>query len=197
MKSNYEKELTQEDINLLVQCLLNGVQYGLKVNLGGDAEPIETLTGVELDTYEFRGAGIAGKIRGMANAFLPLFMMNEGIYHFSEYGTVHVEGSSYPYEIIRSWETEEEEPDEDGELWDVTHYHNSIVKPYLRPLSSMTKEEMEEYKELTDVSKYNFVYPAFINKINDFHNSHHLDYNFLIDKGLAIEALEGMYNIKD
>lgn len=55
------------------------------------------------------------------------------------------------------------------------------VKPYLRPMSSMTEEEVKE--EDNTVMKF----------LQDFYNSHHLDYRGLIEKGLALEAKEGMY----
>lgn len=62
-------------------------------------------------------------------------------------------------------------------------------KPYLRPLSSMTKEEKEELFQLmgnrTDVQRI------------DFYLSHYLDFRCLIPMGLALEAPEGMYDIKE
>ena len=62
------------------------------------------------------------------------------------------------------------------------------IKPYLRPMSSMTKEEKKEYKRFcvnaAICSDYQQV---------DFLNKHHFDYRGLIEKGLALEAPEGMY----
>lgn len=52
--------------------------------------------------------------------------------------------------------------------------------PYLRPMSSMTEEENEEY---TKINLYGFHW-NFI----DWCNSKHLDYRGLIEKGLAIEV---------
>ena len=66
-----------------------------------------------------------------------------------------------------------------------------IVKPYLRPLSSMTEEE-KQILELCNA----FVEPRSIELKIDFYNNQHLDYRGLIEKGLAIEAAEGMYNLK-
>ena len=69
------------------------------------------------------------------------------------------------------------------------------VKPYLRPMSSMTEEERVEYlsecDKDTDVSALDGRYHG-----NDWLNAHHFDYRGLIGKGLALEAPEGMYNIK-
>lgn len=65
------------------------------------------------------------------------------------------------------------------------------VKPYLRPMSSMTEEEKEEYNIIVDA-----LFDTGISYLNDWLNSHHFDYRGLIPKGLAIEATEGMYNTK-
>ena len=67
--------------------------------------------------------------------------------------------------------------------------HLGKVLPYLRPMSSMTKEEREEYSHITlcdviDCEAWNEV---------DWLNAHHFDYRGLIEKGLALEAPKGMY----
>lgn len=66
---------------------------------------------------------------------------------------------------------------------------------YLRPMSSMTEKESKEFALLqTDFYVDGFLYPiAAINMIN-WLNSHYFDYCGLIERGLALEALEGMYN---
>ena len=56
------------------------------------------------------------------------------------------------------------------------------VKPYLRPMSSMTEEERKELS--------NYVNPI---QRTDFFYSHHIDCRFMIEKGLALEAPKGMY----
>ena len=72
------------------------------------------------------------------------------------------------------------------------------VKPYLRPMSSMTEEEIRKYKCLNDALDENYevhidnAYPAF-----DWLNAHHFDYRGLIDKGLAIEVTEDNNPYKD
>ena len=71
------------------------------------------------------------------------------------------------------------------EIMDNPEYDCQIcdVKPYLRPMSSMTEEEK------------NFIYNGHIEfwVIEDYCNKYHLDYRGLIEKGLALEAPEGMY----
>ena len=53
------------------------------------------------------------------------------------------------------------------------------IKPYLRPMSSMTEEERSELSHY-----YNAV------QRTDFFYSHHIDCRFMIEKSLAIEVTE-------
>ena len=64
------------------------------------------------------------------------------------------------------------------------------IRPYLRPMSSMTEEEKNIY-EYNRNSNVEVVRMALF----DWLNEHHLDYRGLIEKGLALEAPEGMYEI--
>ena len=68
------------------------------------------------------------------------------------------------------------------------------VKPYLRPMSSMTEEEEIEYDYLTDCSDYMIYSGGFCGDVIDWLLSHHFDYRGLIEKGLALEAPKDMYN---
>lgn len=81
-------------------------------------------------------------------------------------------------------------------------------KPYLRPLSSMTDEEKGELKLEQEKDEELFI--QVINKsqngddsllgtviphyAEDWANKNHFDYRGLIEKGLALQAPEGMYN---
>lgn len=58
------------------------------------------------------------------------------------------------------------------------------IKPYLRPMSSMTDEEKWEHYRLKEHSDW---------QAQDYLDSIHVDYRGLIWKGLALEAPEGMY----
>ena len=59
------------------------------------------------------------------------------------------------------------------------------LKPYLRPMESMTEEESKEFA-LLQTDFYGILYPiAAINMIS-WLNAHHFDYRGLIEKGLAI-----------
>ena len=75
------------------------------------------------------------------------------------------------------------------------------LKPYLRPMSSMTEEEEKEYRKTMDkyisnsddfskYTEYSWTIDTF-----DFLNAHHLDYRDLISKGLAFEAPKDMYKL--
>lgn len=84
------------------------------------------------------------------------------------------------------------------------------IKPYLRPMSSMTEEEKKELKEVlspqgTAIYECNgisiplshfgeFVPYEYMGRVICWLNAHHFDYSGLIEKGLALEALEDMYN---
>lgn len=92
------------------------------------------------------------------------------------------------------------------------------LKPYLRTMSSMTEDEKSELwfllsegrtnielnsnGQLTtrDVIELGFNYPCVCPQISsqyvDWLNAHHFDYRGLIEKGLALQAPEEMYNIK-
>ena len=67
-------------------------------------------------------------------------------------------------------------------------YYGDNYKPYLRPMSSMTKEE---YDELCELAKSKFIGDS---KEIDWLNEKMFDYRGLIPMGLALEAPEGMYN---
>ena len=71
----------------------------------------------------------------------------------------------------------------------------SIVKPYLRPMSSMTEDEKLDYIALGDIKRYtNPQYAYLISEQLDYLNAHHFDYRGLIPMGLALEATPGMYD---
>lgn len=83
---------------------------------------------------------------------------------------------------------------------------------YLRPMSSMTDEEFNSLKEETALNYNNQLdlvdwnngcktlefwlkeIPSYVAiLVFDWLNSHHFDYRALIDRGLALEAPEGIY----
>ena len=90
--------------------------------------------------------------------------------------------------------------------------NKAVVKPYLRPMSNMSEEEFIKLKEYTgliydqlDLALFqNGTYKCldfYLNEIPsdvvilvfDWLNKNHFDYRGLIEKGFALEALEGMY----
>ena len=73
------------------------------------------------------------------------------------------------------------------------------VKPYLRPMSSMTEEERTEYfllKHRDNDRDDNIILIDEASMLINWLNKHHFDYRGLIPMGLALEAPEGMYNTK-
>ena len=77
-----------------------------------------------------------------------------------------------------------------GNVLQDAFYYNKIkdIKPYLRPMSSITEEEEFKLNETT-------CYTQFTLESYDWLNVYHFDYRGLIEKGLAIEAPKGMYKI--
>lgn len=63
----------------------------------------------------------------------------------------------------------------------------SEIKPYLRPMSSMTEEEKDIYSYLQSEAFVGTNEKLFSNII-DWLNAHHFDYRGLIKKGLAIST---------
>lgn len=97
-----------------------------------------------------------------------------------------------------------------GETIDEVLTYENIVKipfnsrPYLRPMSSMTEEEkfkcpvcanFEDWRYGSiDLNAYNTELDiTLVYNYIDWLNEHHFDYRGLIEKGLALEAPEGMY----
>lgn len=70
------------------------------------------------------------------------------------------------------------------------------IKPYLRPIPSMTEEECNEFfllsEDIIRCGKRGYSCGLSIEQI-DWLDSHHFDYRGLIEKDIAIEAPEGMY----
>ena len=67
------------------------------------------------------------------------------------------------------------------------------IKPYIRPMSSMTEEEKKIY-----TSKQSVIFDFKGDKLDNYHsldylNSIHVDYRGLIEKELAVKASEEMY----
>ena len=78
-----------------------------------------------------------------------------------------------------------------------THQEFAIRRPYLRSIDSMTEEEKEEFENLLEgivdgIERWDK--PDLCEEY-DWLNAHHFDYRHLIEKGLALEAPEGMYNV--
>ena len=108
------------------------------------------------------------------------------------YGEVHMQivGESKPF-ILK------EKPITFDDIKDFTEEDGVIfnIKPYLRPMSSMTEEERQELNLIPSSTEDEGFVGSYPNgKDVDYLNSHHFDYRGLIEKGLAIEAPEDMYN---
>ena len=102
-----------------------------------------------------------------------------------------------PYQpLCKKVDTEDDFCECDGllgySLYDLVN-NKIIIKPYLRPMSSMTEEEKLEFSL---VPIYAFVHFNEIARM-DWLNEHHFDYRGLIEKGLAIEVTDDNNPYKD
>ena len=67
------------------------------------------------------------------------------------------------------------------------------ISPYLRPMSSMTEEEKMHFWCLNHNPNTGVDFMTHAPELIDWLNENHFDYRGLIEKGLALEASEGMY----
>ncbi len=69
------------------------------------------------------------------------------------------------------------------------------VKPYLRPLSTMTADEYEACRRYKSsiVKSCDELLGERIAELHEWYKSHYLDYNSLIGKSMAVAAPDGMY----
>lgn len=67
------------------------------------------------------------------------------------------------------------------------------IKPYLRSMSSMTEEEKMHFWCLNHNPNTGVDFMTHAPELIDWLNEKHFDYRGLIEKGLALEAPEGMY----
>ncbi len=86
--------------------------------------------------------------------------------------------------------------------YDINDYEVSVIediKPYLRPMSSMTSKEWVEFCDCSLKDEMSWVITRNRQKLipvqnrEDYLNSKHFDYRGLIPMGLALEAPDGMY----
>lgn len=72
------------------------------------------------------------------------------------------------------------------DYFDDINTDEQVVKPYLRPMSSMTDKQKKEYQYITERWMNDPAYS--ISDSIDWLNKHHFDYHELISMGLAIDA---------
>ena len=157
--------MTQEDKELLLKNLLARLPYHIKVAIN----------------YE------------IYLNILPDEKFKERFLFLLEYDKKTIEEKSLKPHIICSYPCR-------NRFMTFTGCHNEYgvpieaIKPYLRPMSSMTKEEFNKLDEYMRLYSYNISHKLSVFcKTQDYLNSIHVDYLGLIEKGLALEAPEKMY----
>ena len=73
-------------------------------------------------------------------------------------------------------------------------YPIDYYRPYLRPMSSMTDEEADQFAFISDQFLDNGEREEVWDLVIDWLNEHHFDHRHLIEKGLALKAPKNMYN---
>ena len=211
-KTTYDGMISDELLHEYIKRIYAGIPYGIKANLGGETQLAVTLFGVSIKENERKREYLRYENDynlSIADAFGIVY---GGVDNSREFGKVICSTNDFVYPLItyhRNVATDE--------------WTNDVVKPYLRPLSSITDSELYDaaaimlggvpYKK-ADGSWYTISHDPFLGEIEqdldfdyfskgyygiknvDFLNKHHFDYSGLIEKGLAIEAEEGMYNFE-
>lgn len=158
--------MKQEDKELLLKDLSARLPYNLKGKVYAE---------VSDGNYDMNGY--------MIFYDAPFDVILDKIDLYEEIIHVTAIGNEDTVEFIESQQT-------DGEPYTIEEF-----KPYLRPMSSMTEEEKEEFENLLEgivdgIERWDK--PDLCEEY-DWLNSHHFDYRGLIEKGLALEAPEEMY----
>ena len=94
----------------------------------------------------------------------------------------------------------------DNTIGKFEHCQINDIKPYLRPMSSMTEEEKRHISKMMCLRTYDdgvvhdMNYPVYtpyyvMDDCLSYLRSIHVDYSGLIEKGLALEATKGLYKI--
>ena len=111
----------------------------------------------------------------------------------------------YPTNIIEKFATSIRLADEkialsskfekEGDWFPIEEAGEILIKPYLRPMSSMTENEVLEYVSLKEsiVASDGITYFFETYKSIDWLNKKMFDYRGLIPNGLALTAPKGMY----
>ena len=83
--------------------------------------------------------------------------------------------------------------------WVNASYDIKEVRSYLRPMSSMTEEEQVELGRLIGTASYNMLKGnmSHLDALLVHIYKNHIDVFGLINQGLALEAPEGMYKLKE
>ena len=115
------------------------------------------------------------------------------------YGVRGVHRGRVHYLMSVNWGFEESSIEVDGYN---AYFPIDSFKPYLRPMSSMTDGEKEEFDKLVNSVEERCInaygkggYSLAFTELNDWLDKNMFDYRGLIEKGLAIIASEKMYHV--
>lgn len=184
-KTTYDGMISDELLHEYIKRIYAGIPYGIKANLGGETQLTVTLFGVSIKENERKREYLRYENDynlSLADAFGIVY---RGVDNQREFGKVVCDANNFVYPLItyyRNVATDE--------------WTNDVVKPYLRPIASMTEAEKAEFNSLpkgytADISGDRIMIPMYV----DWLNAHHFDYSGLIEKGLALETPTDLYEL--
>lgn len=206
----YRVEIDRETLLAYVKRICAGIPFGLKADLGGDTHPVSVLYGVSIKEDDSKRNYLRYENDHRLTEGDVFRIVYGGVDNMREFGRVECGDGNFTCPLVTYYKEAET-----GE------WVNDIVKPYLRPISALTDKEMGEAAGLIlggapykrgDGTWYTVSFDPCIGDVEqdldpdyfsrgyyglanvDFLNAHHVDYDGLIEKGMALEAMEGMYS---
>lgn len=198
-------EIEPEKFNLYVSRISAGIPYGIKADIGGELHCTSRVFGINLreDDYSYLSYE-KSSIHRLLDMFSLIYRERS---NQREFGYVSCELNSYPYPLIEYYY------DEKKCMW-----VNSIVKPYLIPMSEFTEADCENIRKRLraanigfPITTENFKFKDDINMlwfeklelgncvsvpmmriVLDYLNQYHFDYDNLIEMNMA-KIATGVY----
>jgi hypothetical protein len=183
--TEYKGVITKELFQLYVTRFFAGMPYGIKANLGGETQLTVTVYGISIKENLNKKECLKYEHDSHLTLCEAFALLYNDITDIRTFGKLICDKNDYVYSLIdyhRRSDTDE--------------WVNDVVKPYLRPIASMTEAEKAEFDSLpkgytADISGDRIMIPMYV----DWLNARHFDYSGLIEKGLALEAPIDLYEL--
>lgn len=209
-KTIYNGEIPDDLLFEYLKRIYAGIPYGIKANLGGETQLTVKLFGVSIKENEQKKEYLSYETNSNLSLGDAFRIVYGGISNKREFGKVICDINNYAYPLITYYRVEE-----------TYEWVNDVVKPYLRPISSITDDEIydavailiggipyrkenglwcsvkhdpiscEDIEEDFDLER--FANGCYGIKNMEFLVKHHFDYSGLIKKGMALKAENIIY----